>query len=233
MSHPVAIQFQTPDLDALPQLTGRIALLFDAEKPTSLAARRLNKLTRGALARALASDAVKALCKAQNIQIVTVADRRTATDDQIGDTQGQFGRFMAERGLQAMLVRPDFYLFGGASEFAVATVMPIVLDMCIFGIDLDPIAVELTKAALWLEIGVPDDAMMEDLIAAHCEARALPIGADGWRYLASRCERSHMGAARLVAVIDRLSLERKAPPGPAIWREALEEINGPVEPKLL
>jgi len=61
MSHPVAIQFQTPDLDALPQLTGRIALLFDAEKPTSLAARRLNKLTRGALARALASDAVKAL----------------------------------------------------------------------------------------------------------------------------------------------------------------------------
>lgn len=87
-------------------------------------------------------------------------------------------------------------------------------------------------AALWLEIGVPDDAMMEELIAAHCEARALPIGADGWRYLASRCERSHMGAERLVAVIDRLSLERKAPPGQSIWREALEEINGPAEPKL-
>ncbi len=88
-------------------------------------------------------------------------------------------------------------------------------------------------AALWLEIGVPDDAMMQDLIAAHCEARGLPMGEDGWRYLASRAERSHIGAERLVAVIDRLSLERKAPPGQAIWREALEEINGPAEPKLL
>jgi len=87
-------------------------------------------------------------------------------------------------------------------------------------------------AALWLEIGVPDDAMMADLIAVHCEARELAIGEDGWRYLASRCERSHLAAERLVAAIDRLSLERKSAPGPAIWREALEEMNGPAEPKL-
>jgi len=86
-------------------------------------------------------------------------------------------------------------------------------------------------AALWLEIGVPDDAMMEDLIAAHCEARSLAVGAEGWRYLASRAERSHMGAENLVATIDRLSLERKVAPGQAIWREALEEMNGPDEPR--
>jgi len=84
-------------------------------------------------------------------------------------------------------------------------------------------------AALWLEIGVPDDVMLADLIAAHCEARALPIGEEGWRYLASRCERSHVSAERLVAAIDRLSLERKSAPGPAIWREALEEVNSPAE----
>jgi chromosomal replication initiation ATPase DnaA len=88
-------------------------------------------------------------------------------------------------------------------------------------------------AALWIEIGVPDDAMMADLIAVHCEARELPIGEDGARYLASRCERSHVTAERLVAAIDRLSLERKVAPGPAIWRDALEEINGPVEPRLI
>lgn len=63
-----------------------------------------------------ASEAVKSLCKAHNIRIVSIADRRVAGDEQIGDTQGQFGRFMAEHGLQAMLVRPDFYLFGGASD---------------------------------------------------------------------------------------------------------------------
>jgi chromosomal replication initiation ATPase DnaA len=87
-------------------------------------------------------------------------------------------------------------------------------------------------AALWLEIGVPDDAMMEDLIAAHCEARGLAVGAEGWRYLATRAERSHLGAERLVAAIDRLSLERKTAPSQSIWREALEEINGPAEPRL-
>jgi hypothetical protein len=88
-------------------------------------------------------------------------------------------------------------------------------------------------AALWLEIGVPDDAMMMDLISVHCEARGLALGEDAWRYLASRCERSHQGAERLVAAIDRLSLERKVAAGPAIWREALDEINGPDEPRLL
>ena len=56
---------------------------------------------------------------------------------------------------------------------------------------------------------------------------------EGLRYLASRCERSHVGAERLVATIDRLSLERKQAPGPAIWREALEELSGVEQPKLL
>ena len=88
-------------------------------------------------------------------------------------------------------------------------------------------------AALLLEIGAPDDAMMAELIAAHAEARALPLGEEGARYLASRAERSHLGAERLVATIDRLSLERKVAPGPAIWREALGELSGISQPRLL
>lgn len=88
-------------------------------------------------------------------------------------------------------------------------------------------------AALRLEIGAPDDAMLADLIAAHAEARALPLGDEGARYLASRAERSHVGAERLVATIDRLSLERKVAPGPAIWREALAELSGISQPRLL
>lgn len=43
-------------------------------------------------------------------------------------------------------------LFGGATDLAVRLVMPTVLEMCIFGIDTDPVAIELAKAALWLEI---------------------------------------------------------------------------------
>ena len=80
-------------------------------------------------------------------------------------------------------------------------------------------------AALRLDIGAPDDAMLAALIVAHGEARGMPIAPDGAAYLASRCERSHVGAEMLIATIDRLSLEAKAPPGPAIWREALAELH--------
>ena len=69
------------------------------------------------------SGVQKADCISQGVTMVTLADRRSAKDDQIGDTQGQFGRFMTERGLKAMLVRPDFYLFGGASDAARLTTM--------------------------------------------------------------------------------------------------------------
>jgi chromosomal replication initiation ATPase DnaA len=86
-------------------------------------------------------------------------------------------------------------------------------------------------AALVLHIGAPDDAMLADLIAVHAETRGLHLAQEGLRYLASRCERSHMGAERVVATIDRLSLERKTPPGPAVWRDALEEIAGAGQPR--
>jgi hypothetical protein len=88
-------------------------------------------------------------------------------------------------------------------------------------------------AALWLPIGPPDDAMLAQLIAAHAEARAMVIGDEGAAYLASRAERSHLAAESLVAAIDRISLERKAPPGPGVWREALEQLYGPGQPSLL
>ncbi len=57
MSCPLPIQFQTTDLDSLAGQSGRIALLVDEARPTSPAARRLDRLTKGALARFLASEA--------------------------------------------------------------------------------------------------------------------------------------------------------------------------------
>lgn len=88
-------------------------------------------------------------------------------------------------------------------------------------------------AALHLTIGAPDDAMLEDLLMLHAEQRGLALGPDAAAYLVPRAERSHMGAERLVAAIDRLSLERKAAPTLSIWRDALEEVLGPQEPRLL
>ncbi len=88
-------------------------------------------------------------------------------------------------------------------------------------------------AALHLEIGAPDDAMLGELIMLHAELRALPLGDDAVSYLVPRAERSHLGAERLVSAIDRLSLERKQGPTLSIWRDALEETMGPQEPRLL
>lgn len=88
-------------------------------------------------------------------------------------------------------------------------------------------------AALQLEIGPPDDAMAAELIEAMAEERALPFGAEAAQYLVPRAERSYLQLEKLVEAVDRLSLERKAPPTLAIWRAALEAVQGPEEPRLL
>ena len=88
-------------------------------------------------------------------------------------------------------------------------------------------------AALHLELGAPDDAMIAELLQVHAEQRGLVLGPDAAAYLVPRAERSHIGVERLVAMIDRLSMERKAPPTQGIWRDALEALHGPAEPRLL
>jgi hypothetical protein len=88
-------------------------------------------------------------------------------------------------------------------------------------------------AALQLAIGAPDDAMLADLVALHAEMRGLILDENASSYLVPRCERSHIGVEKLVGAIDRLSLERKQPAGMAIWRDALAEISGTGQPRLL
>jgi hypothetical protein len=88
-------------------------------------------------------------------------------------------------------------------------------------------------AALQLEIGPPDDAMAEELLYVFAEQRGLPLGAEAADYLVPRAGRSWIDLEKLVAAIDRLSLERKAPATQSIWRAALEAVHGPEEPRLL
>ena len=88
-------------------------------------------------------------------------------------------------------------------------------------------------SALQLEIGMPDDAMVEDLLLTLAEQRGLPLGAEAAAYLVPRAGRSFAEIEKLIAAIDRLSLERKLPATQSIWRAALEAIHGPEEPRLL
>ena len=57
MSQPTEIQFQETDLETIAQAMGRVALIIDPEAGRSPCARRINRLTKGALDRALGSEA--------------------------------------------------------------------------------------------------------------------------------------------------------------------------------
>lgn len=87
--------------------------------------------------------------------------------------------------------------------------------------------------SMHLAIGVPDDAMAADLIAAHAERRNVPLADGAAVYLVPRIERSFAAIERIVAEIDRISLERKAPATMSVWRDALDAVEGPEQARLL
>ena len=88
-------------------------------------------------------------------------------------------------------------------------------------------------AALPLEIGAPDDAMLGDLLQLHAERRGLVLGEGAVAWLLPRIERDHAAVEALVEEIDRLSLERKAPVTISLLRDALDPAEGGRQPRLL
>ncbi|OBX20750.1 ATPase [Erythrobacter sp. QSSC1-22B] len=87
--------------------------------------------------------------------------------------------------------------------------------------------------SLQLAITAPDDAMVAELIAAHAEQRRLALADGAAHYLVPRLTRSYAAIERVVAEIDRISLERKAPATLSIWRDALDAVEGPEQARLL
>jgi chromosomal replication initiation ATPase DnaA len=88
-------------------------------------------------------------------------------------------------------------------------------------------------AALHVTVSHPDDEMIGALIQAHADARSLALDEGALTYLVPRLERSFAAIEAVVAAIDRLSLERKAPPTLSVWRDALEAVQGAEQPRLL
>lgn len=87
--------------------------------------------------------------------------------------------------------------------------------------------------SLQLAIGEPDDAMAGELILAHAEQRGLQLPPSAADYLVPRLTRSYAAIERVVAEIDRLSLERKLPATMSVWRDALDAVEGPEQGRLL
>jgi len=90
----------------------------------------------------------------------------------------------------------------------------------------------LGPPSIW-KLARPGDAMIVDLIESQAAQRRLALGEGALTYLLPRATRSFAAIERLVDMIDRLSLERKAPATLSIWRDALEAVQGAAQPKLL
>lgn len=87
--------------------------------------------------------------------------------------------------------------------------------------------------SLQLVIAAPDDAMAGALILAHAEQRGLTLPEGAAEYLVPRTTRSFAAIEALVAVIDRISLERQTPATMSVWRAALEALHGPEQQRLI
>lgn len=59
---------------------------------------------------------VQQLIEMLNIDVVVIADKKEAKDNEFADTQEQLLPFMHSLGVKLLLVRPDLYLFGTASN---------------------------------------------------------------------------------------------------------------------
>lgn len=86
--------------------------------------------------------------------------------------------------------------------------------------------------SLQLGIAEPDDALAAELILAMAAERGLTLSDDAAAYLVPRAQRSYAALERLVAMMDRISLERQTPATMSVWRAALEAVQGPEQQRL-
>ncbi|MCK0127855.1 ATPase [Erythrobacter sp. F6033] len=107
----------------------------------------------------------------------------------------------------------------------------IIADMQPWEIALPDLASRL-GGSLQLQIGEPDDEMAAQMIEALAQQRGLSLAEGAAEYLVPRTERSFAALEKLVATIDRISLERQTPATMSVWRSALEALQGPEQQKL-
>ncbi|QZD94934.1 HdaA/DnaA family protein [Qipengyuania gelatinilytica] len=111
---------------------------------------------------------------------------------------------------------------------------PLLLTIDAKGWDIElPDLRSRMGAALQLEIAPLDDDTAAQLMLSHAAQRGLALGEGAPAYLVPRMERSYAAIERIVAEIDRLSLERKVPATMSIWRDALDAVQGPEQARLL
>lgn len=80
-------------------------------------------------------------------------------------------------------------------------------------------------ASLHLEIGAPDQAMIDGLLQKYFALRGLTISEDALRYLEKRMVRSYAMVRRLAQKMDALAIESRKPINLTIAKAALDHFD--------
>jgi chromosomal replication initiation ATPase DnaA len=88
------------------------------------------------------------------------------------------------------------------------------------------------SAATLVRIGPPDDALLAGIMAKLFADRQLSVEAEVLAYLASRMERSHAAALRLVDLLDAEAMARKSRITKLLAGQVLKDNAPPLQPEL-
>jgi len=115
-----------------------------------------------------------------------------------------------------------FHLWNRATEEHKPLLLVSAQPVARWGVELADLKSRLA-ASLLIEIGPPDEAMIEGLLQKYFIGRGLSISEDALAYLGKRMERSYGAIQLLAKEMDLLAIERKKPITLAIARAALAQ----------
>jgi chromosomal replication initiation ATPase DnaA len=76
-----------------------------------------------------------------------------------------------------------------------------------------------------VQLGAPDDTLLAAVLLKQCGDRQMQVEPGVVEFILRRAERSFVGMRDLVAVLDRVSLQRKKPIGQRLVREILAQME--------
>ncbi|MCO4823688.1 MAG: hypothetical protein KC451_02415 [Amylibacter sp.] len=76
-----------------------------------------------------------------------------------------------------------------------------------------------------VQLGAPDDTLLAVVLLKQCGDRQMQVEPGVVEFILRRAERSFVGMRDLVAVLDRVSLQRKKPIGQRLVREILAQME--------
>jgi chromosomal replication initiation ATPase DnaA len=117
---------------------------------------------------------------------------------------------------------PIFHLWNRAREEKKPLLLTASLPVAEWGVILPDLKSRLA-ASLLLQIGPPDEVMIEGLLQQYFAKRGLSISQDSLGYLVKRMERSYHNVELLAQKMDKIAIERKKPITLAIAKAAMLE----------